>query len=172
MLSIILFSVFALVMYQIQYKIQKYKKYFIISPFKLNVYLLALADFDIWFVMFRAWCLGVTTPSWSPPMTRTGESGMTGRSVLTTPSLMGNTHTQMTISWWYWHYLLYPDDRFAQKTDAWCSGGGECTGLLWQRIFISGDILTQSLVRPQWSWDDVRETGGGNLWAHYQVINI
>ena len=75
--------------------------------------------------MFRAWCLAVTTPSWSPPMTRTGASGMTGRSALTTPSLTGNIHTRMMTA-----SSDDLDDRFAQKTDAWCSGGGECTGLL------------------------------------------
>ena len=54
--------------------------------------------------------------------------------------------------------------RFAQKTDAWCSGGGECTG---GQKYISLDILTKFMSRSQWSRDDVRSPGRGDLWTHH-----
>ena len=69
-------------------------------------------------------------------MTPTGGSGMTGRSVLTTPSLTGSIISENLKA----SFL----SRFAQKTDAWCSGGGECTGMTRENLDVTKVCVTIS----------------------------
>ena len=88
-------------------------------------------------------------------MTRTGASGMTGRSVLTTPSLTGNIHRDnhnrsLIIMW----MVDLPRRRML---------GAQAVGSAQVDSDIKFPVLTKSLVRSQWSGDDVRPSGGGDL---------
>ena len=89
-------------------------------------------------------------------MTRTGESGMTGRSALTTPSPTGNIQTRddhnraLIIMW----MIDLPRRRML---------GAPAVGSAQVDSDIQFPVLTKSLVRSQWSGDDVRPSGGGDL---------